>query len=730
MFSAVENIKGASFGDPNSASRSHNQPPSAPQDNSAQAPPISPPIRAAVRTDTPLKSQPSDASSSYQVRPRPMTTTTEVADRSHTWHSSISSRSHQFSMDSPLPSSRALSHATHGDKKEPTTDSNSPVKSLSPASIRPPTGGPSPSPSETPVHPGAPAAHHPKPNPSPPAMESRSPRPRTKSTLSNVVATATDVEVKNHGVVFPMVSMAPARSMAGGSPSGSPNGAISKGSKGGLMMADSQVRARKPITPDFFDIPEAEQKQSGSWTDIRGERAERDVSLLSGIPMILAGSLKDNGASTQRQTDQSSGSAESLTQHRRESGVAYRESSNSYASYATDDDNETLERAVIKTAEVAIRLPPTNVPELARWDTIHQMSSPEEGIRARSRSGSNATATESVRKRKSPDYSPPPMPRLPMDVKEQQGDSSDASSRGTSTVEGQLAAIPVALANRMSPLVPWTPSPAATPLRLDTVIHSASSQYSTFDSSGRLPWQPLRLNSPPRDEQRSPSTPPSVPPIRELAPISFEDLIMAARPSIHETNESPALVEEQNPQADPTVVTVHEASPRISSEANESGWQPGHASDSSIHSQGTTATFGFTATKSMRGVSRRGPRAKAHDREPSGSGASIASMSHQNTGSHGTSGRSHNTSGSMSQNDGYAPAVDYVFGPPPPVLEQPEPDTSSESHVTVPVLRMLSPKVPPIELMTPVSPPTSANALPQSYINHTFSLLVSVDSNS
>ena len=742
-FSAVENIKEASFGDPNSASHSNNQPPSAPQNNSAQAPPIPPPTRADVRTNTSLKSQTSDASmhqratnpsailpfpsSSYQVRPRPTTKTTEVADRSHTWYSSISSPSHQYSMDSPLPSSRALSHGTDGDKKDPTTDSNSPIKSLSPESITPSTGGPTPSSWEFPLPPGAPPLQHTKSDPSPPATEDRLPRPRTKSTLSNVVATAADIEVKNRGVVFPMISMAPAQPMAGGSRSNPPNGAISKGSNGGLMMAESHVRARKLITPDFFDISEAEQMQSGSWTDIRGERAERDVSLLSGIPMILAGSLKDNSSVTERQTDQPSGSEEISTQHRRESSVVYRESSNSHTTYVTDDDNETLERAEIKTAELAVRSPPTNVPELARWDTIRQMADPEERIRARSRSGSNVTATESVRKRKSPDYSPPPMPQLPMDVKERPGDSSDLSSRGTSIVEGQLAAIPVSLASRMSPLVPWTPSPAATPLRLDTVIHSASPQHSTFDSSGRPPWQPLRLNSPPRDEQRSPSTPPSVPPIRELAPISFEDLLMA-RPSIPETNESPALVEDQSTQADPTVVTVHEASPRISSEANESGWQPGHASDSSIHSQGTTDTFGLSATISMRGVPKRGPRPKPHDYEPSGSGASITSISHQHTGSHGTSGRSHNTSGSLGQNDGYGLAVDYVFGPPPPVLEQPEPDTSSESHVTVPVPRRLSPKVAPIELITPASPPTSTNALPHTNIDTPFSSRGSVAS--
>ena len=101
-------------------------------------------------------------------------------------------------------------------------------------------------------------------------------------------------------------------------------------------------------------------------------------------------------------------------------------------------------------------------------------------------------------------------------------------------------------------------------------------------------------------------------------------------------------------------------------------------------------------------------------------------MSHQNTGSHGTSGSSHNgsgssrntsggsdntsggsrdgsggsdnTSGSWSQNDCHAPAFDYVFGPPPPVPEQPEPYTSSDSDVPIfPVACMFSPNVAPIE---------------------------------
>ena len=67
-----------------------------------------------------------------------------------------------------------------------------------------------------------------------------------------------------------MLSMAPAQPMARGSRSDPPNGAISEGSKCGLMTAESQATARKPITPDFFDISEAEQMQSESWTDVRG----------------------------------------------------------------------------------------------------------------------------------------------------------------------------------------------------------------------------------------------------------------------------------------------------------------------------------------------------------------------------------------------------------------------------------------------------------------------------
>src|SRR5258706_267218 len=84
--------------------------------------------------------------------------------------------------------------------------------------------------------------------------------------------------------------------------------------------------------------------------------------------------------------------------------------------------------------------------------------------------------------------------------------------------------------------------------------------------------------------------------------------------------------------------------------------------NSSIHLQRTTDTFGLSSFKSIRGVPRRGPRPKPYDREPSGMGASIASMSHQNTGSHGTSGISHNISGSWSQNDCRASAFDYDCG--------------------------------------------------------------------
>jgi hypothetical protein len=711
-FPAIEEIRDAASYDPTTASRTDNQPPAAPQDQthfSAQAPPI--PVGIEMGT---LKSQPSGASmdqpvtnpspililpsTSYQVTPRQNTKLTEISDRSQTqtWYSNIESTgspSHQYSLDSPLPSSR-LSHVPHGDRKD------SPAKSLSPDSIT------TPSISEFPIPPGASPLQHTKSDPSPPTSVARSPRSRTKSALSNVIATAADIKVKNNGVAIQAVLMPPTRPMPEGSRSDSPNGAISNGNMSGLMGTESQVRPRKPITPDFFDPPKAEQKKSEPGTDSSRERVGMDVSL---FPMFLAGSLQKDGTSTEGRSDQPGGRAENLTQPRREGDAEYRESLNSYASFVTDDETGTLEQAEIKTAELATRPPPTNVPELARWDTIHQMSDPEERARARSRSGSNATATENPKKRKSPDDSPPPMPPLPVDAKERPGDASDSSSRATSTIEGQLVAIPMSFANRNSPLVPWTPSPAATPLRLETAIHSALPQTTTFEFSGRAPWQPLRFHSPPRDEQRSPATPPSVPPIPELAPISFEDLLIA-RPPIQETDESPALAEEQSAQAEPAVVTVREASPCINSEVNESGWQPGHTSDSSIHSQGTADTFGLSATKSLRGVSRRGPRPiPYHDREPSGSGASITTISHQNTGSHGTSGRSHGASGSGSQNDPYGPTADYIFGPPPPVLEQPEPDTSSESHVSVPATRELSPKVPPIVLVPPVSPPISAS---------------------
>jgi len=635
---------------------------------------------------------------SSQVRPRPIDKTAERSERSYTWFSIIgssSSQSRQNSMDSPLPSSKALSHGAHGEK-EPATELISPDKSLSPDSASPSTGGPTPSSFEFPLPPGALPLQHTKSDPYPPTFAAGPSRPRKKSTLSNVVATATDIEVKNGSVGLPMVSVLPAQSIAEGLRSDSPNGVISKRSKGGLMTTESQARARKPITPEFFDNPEDQQKKLEPGTDMRGESVG-SVSLLSGIPMILAGSLKKD---SERRSGEST---ESATHPRMEGSAAHREreSLNSNTSYVTDDETETVERAEIKTAALVVRSPPRNVPELARWDTIHQMSDPEERARDRSRSGSNATASGSMRKRKSPDDSPPPMP---IDVRERQGDSLDLSSRATSIVEGQLVAIPMSLANRASPLVPWTPSPAATPLRLDHVGYSASSQQTTFHPSDIPPWQPLRLHSPPRDEQRSPSTPPSVPPIPELPPISFEDFIMAGPP----VQQEDVGATQQSSQTEPAVVTVHEASPIIGSEVNESGWQPGHASDSSTHSQGTADTFGLSATKSMRGVSRRGPRPiPTQDREPSGSGASIASMSHQNTGSHGTSG-------SGSQNEGYIPVVDYVFGPPPPVLEQSEPDTSSESHTTVPAPRKSSPKpAPPMGLMTPVSRPTSANPPPQ-----------------
>lgn len=769
----LENIREVAFDNPYSVSRNNNQPSGAPQDkthSSAQGPPIpigsthfsfSPPTRTEMGTSISLKSQPPDTSmdqpatnpstiptfpsTSYQVVPRAITKTTEMSDRSQTMYSmveSFGSPSHQYSMDSPLPSSKALSHSAYADKKDPSVDSNSPAKSLSPTSITPSTGGPTPSSWEFPLPPGALPLQHTKSDPSPDTSEAKPPRPRTKSHLSNIVATAADIKANNNGVVIPTISAPTARPMAEGSRSDSPNGAISKGNKSGLMTTESQVKIRKPITPDFFDNPEAEQKKSQPGADMHGEGVGKDVNVLSGIPMILAGSLNVGSDSTEGQTDQSSERAENSTQPGREGDVDYRESLTSYISLVTDDDNGTLERAEIKTYEVAevaevavvaVRSPPTNVPELARWDTIHQMSGSDERARARSRSGSNATATESTRKRKSPDDSLPPMPLLPVDVKERKGDSSDFSSRATSTVEGQLVVIPMSLANhanRLSPLVPWTPSPAGTPLRLDTVMHPASPHHTTFNSSGRPPWPPLRLQFPLKEEQNPPSIPPSVLPIPDTAPISFGDFVMV-RPPNQETDESPAPAKEENIQAEPAVVTVHEASPRVVSEVSEVGWQPGHASDSSMHSQGTADTFGLSATNSisMRGVQRRGPRPiPHHDREPSGSGTSIASISHQNTGSHGTSGRSHGASGSGSQNDGYVPAVDYIFGPPPPVIEQPEPDTESESHysqLTAPVSRNLSQKA---VAMTAISPPPSVSPLPLTNTDTPFSGRTSVSS--
>ena len=720
------------------------QPPDAPRDKthfSVQVPPIpvgsphfpsSPSATTETGTPVSLKSQGSDisadqlavnppvnpafTSTSYQAIPRPVTKTTDLSERSHTWYSgldSLSSPSRQYSLDSPLPSSKALSHGIHGDKTQGlATDSISPVKTLSPDVTTPSSGGPTPSSWEFPLPPGALPLHHSRSDPYPPASPSVAipTRARTKSALSNVVATAADIEMKNIGVASPVVS--------GGSPY-SPNGVISKGNKGGLMTTESSVRARKPITPGFFDDPEDEQKKLGLGTDVRGERVGGDANLLSGFPIILAESLKTNGVLTEGQTNRQGG--RTPTPPTMEGSVTHphHESLTSHTSCLSDDENDTLERAEIKTAEFAVRSPPRNVPELARWDTIHHLSDPEEKAHAMSRSGSTSGST---RKRKTPDYSPPPMPSLPMDVRARMGDSSDFSSRGTSIADG-LAAIPMSLGlasqiNQMSPTVPWTPSPAATPLRLETMINSASPQQSTFNPSDRPPWQPLRLNTPPRDEQRSPSTPPSVPPIPEMPPINFEDLILG-RPLIQETDEKPTLAEEQPSQAEPAVVTVHQASPRVSSEMNESGWQPGHTPGSSIHSQGTADTFGLNASKSVRGVPKGGrPRpGPAHNSEPSASGTSISSLvlSH-NTGSHGASRPT-------SQNDGYDAAHDHIFGPPPPVPEQSEPDTASESHTAAPTHHKSSPK---LALITSISPPT----LSQTNVDTPFSSRGSIASTS
>ena len=86
------------------------------------------------------------------------------------------------------------------------------------------------------------------------------------------------------------------------------------------------------------------------------------------------------------------------------------------------------------------------------------------------------------------------MPRLPVDAKERPIDSSDSSSRKTSTVEGQLAAQPVSLANRMAPLVPWTPSPASTQEWVKRYCHPDTPHSILV---GGRQWLPLRLNSPP-----------------------------------------------------------------------------------------------------------------------------------------------------------------------------------------------------------------------------------------
>ena len=113
------------------------------------------------------------------------------------------------------------------------------------------------------LSPGAPPLQHTKSDPSPPATEARRPRLRTKSTLSNVVVIAADIEVKNRGVIFPMVSMVPAQPMAGSSRSETPNGAISKGSKGGLIMEESQVTARNQSHPTSSIFPKPNRCNRG-----------------------------------------------------------------------------------------------------------------------------------------------------------------------------------------------------------------------------------------------------------------------------------------------------------------------------------------------------------------------------------------------------------------------------------------------------------------------------------
>jgi len=185
--------------------------------------------------------------------------------------------------------------------------------------------------------------------------------------------------------------------------------------------------------------------------------------------MFLAGSLKAGGTSTVGQTDQPGELTENSTLTRMDDSFIHPESPNSHTSFLSDDENDTLERAEIRTAALVIRSPPRNVPELARLDTIHHMSGPEERARARSRSGS--------RMRKWPDYSPPLVPPMPVDVSERLGDSLGLPSKGTSIVEGQLAAI-----------------------------------HTRFNPTENPPWQSLRLHPPPpRDEMRSPLTPPSIP---------------------------------------------------------------------------------------------------------------------------------------------------------------------------------------------------------------------------
>jgi hypothetical protein len=642
-------------------------------------------------------------STSHQPILRPANTAPDT-ERSQTWFSnvdSLSSPSRQYSLDSPLPSSKALSH-THGDKKEGlVADAISPVKF--PDLATPSTGGPTPSLWEFPVPPGGVALQHTKSDPQP--VPTKSQRLRTKSSLSNVVATAENLQRKDKGVVVPrthLVTESPR--------SYSPNGVISR-SMGSVMTTGPQAGIRKPIPPGFLSDLEGEQKGQGSGTDTHGESTENHGNLLSDIPVILAGSLTRGDHSPGEQTSQTDGRTDDSARPSMEGDIAHHESSICHTCSAAD--YESLERAEIKTAEVAIRSPPSSVPELARWDTISHISHYDDTAFARTRSGSNVTTNGSTRKRKAPDESPPPVPSLRVAVGGQPGDSFYQPSGTPPMVEGQTSTRPT------SPAVPWTPSPARAQVKHESTIYSASTPETPYIPQDRPPWQPLRVLSPPGDGLRSPPTPPPVPAIPESTPISLEDTTPGPPVSQEtdrrhhsteerhsETEHRPA--EEQPCQAEPAIVTVHEASPRTSSEMDDVDSPRGHTPGSSTHSQATTDTFGLNTATSI--VPRaRGPRmTPAHDSEPSGSGTSVTSVAV----THHTGG----TSGSGSQNDGYFPTVDpgfdFVFGPPPPVPELSEPETASDSHTAEPPPHKTSPKTAPVGLLTPISPPRT-KPLPQ-----------------